>query len=34
MYYKSQEGIEKIRQANQLNGNDIRVGQVLKIPLP
>lgn len=34
MYYKSQDGIEKIRQANGLSGNDIRAGQVLKIPLP
>ncbi|MFK2824241.1 LysM peptidoglycan-binding domain-containing protein [Bacillus sp. B190/17] len=34
MYYKSQAGIEEIRRANHLNGNDIRVGQVLKIPLP
>ncbi|KAB7709227.1 LysM peptidoglycan-binding domain-containing protein [Bacillus aerolatus] len=33
-YYKSQAGIEKIRKANNLNGNEIRVGQVLKIPLP
>lgn len=33
-YYNSQSGIEKIRQANNLNGNDIKVGQVLKIPLP
>ncbi|WP_102274718.1 LysM peptidoglycan-binding domain-containing protein [Cytobacillus massiliigabonensis] len=31
-YYKSQSGIEIIRQANNLNGNEIRVGQVLKIP--
>lgn len=33
-YYNSQAGIEKIRQANGISGNDINVGQVLKIPLP
>ncbi|MDQ0174814.1 LysM peptidoglycan-binding domain-containing protein [Bacillus chungangensis] len=33
-YYNSQAGIEKIRQANGISGNDIKVGQVLKIPLP
>ncbi|WP_059170987.1 LysM peptidoglycan-binding domain-containing protein [Bacillus sp. FJAT-27445] len=33
MYYKSQDGIEKIRKANAVNGNDIMVGQTLKIPL-
>jgi len=31
-YYKSQDGIEKIRQANGLSGNEISVGQTLKIP--
>jgi LysM repeat protein len=31
-YYQSQSGIEIIQQANQLNGNEIKVGQVLKIP--
>jgi LysM repeat protein len=31
-YYKSQSGIEIIRKANNLNGNEIRVGQVLTIP--
>lgn len=31
-YYKSQSGIEIIRKANNLKGNEIRVGQVLKIP--
>ncbi|MFD2445891.1 LysM peptidoglycan-binding domain-containing protein [Bacillus sp. CGMCC 1.16607] len=31
-YYQSQTGIEKIREANQLSGNEIHVGQVLKIP--
>lgn len=33
-YYSSQEGVEKIRQANGLAGNEISVGQTLKIPLP
>ncbi|WP_186306468.1 LysM peptidoglycan-binding domain-containing protein [Siminovitchia fortis] len=33
-YYNSQEGVEKIRQANGLAGNEISVGQTLKIPLP
>lgn len=33
-YYKSQEGIERIQSANGLVGNDISVGQKLKIPLP
>ncbi|MEH6942295.1 LysM peptidoglycan-binding domain-containing protein [Bacillus sp. JJ722] len=32
-YYSSQSGIEKIKQANGLSSNDIRVGQVLKIPM-
>jgi LysM repeat protein len=31
-YYQSQSGIEIIQKANQLNGNEIKVGQVLKIP--
>lgn len=31
-YFKSQDGIEIIRQANGLSGNEIHVGQVLKIP--
>lgn len=31
-YYKSQSGIEIIQNANNLNGNEIMVGQVLKIP--
>lgn len=31
-YYQSQSGIEIIQNANQLNGNEIKVGQVLKIP--
>lgn len=32
-YYHSQAGIEIIRQANNLQGNEIQLGQVLKIPL-
>lgn len=32
-YYKSQSGIEKIKQANNLPSNEIQTGQVLKIPL-
>ncbi|MGN1401204.1 MAG: LysM peptidoglycan-binding domain-containing protein [Bacillus sp. (in: firmicutes)] len=32
-YYGSQKGIEIIKNYNGLNGNDLRVGQVLKIPL-
>jgi LysM repeat protein len=32
-YYKSQSGIEIIKQANNLPSNEIRTGQVLKIPL-
>ncbi|MDQ0161502.1 LysM peptidoglycan-binding domain-containing protein [Bacillus alveayuensis] len=32
-YYQSRDGEEKIRQYNHLNGNEIYVGQVLKIPL-
>jgi LysM repeat protein len=31
-YYQSQSGIEIIQQANNLNGIEIMVGQVLKIP--
>ncbi|MBO0995357.1 LysM peptidoglycan-binding domain-containing protein [Bacillus sp. SD088] len=31
-HYQSQDGIEKIRQANGLSGNEISVGQKLKIP--
>ena len=31
-YYQTQEGIEIIKQANHIQGNEIRVGQVLKIP--
>lgn len=33
-YYNSQEGVEKIRQANGLAGNEISVGQKLIIPQP
>lgn len=32
-YYKSQSGIAAIKQANNLGSNEIRVGQVLSIPL-
>lgn len=32
-YYKSQEGIEIIKQANSIKDNEIWVGQVLTIPL-
>ncbi|TCN23010.1 LysM peptidoglycan-binding domain-containing protein [Mesobacillus foraminis] len=32
-YYQSQAGIEIIRKANNLQGNEIQLGQVLKIPL-
>jgi cytoskeletal protein RodZ len=32
-YYKSQDGIEKIKRANNLPTNEIQSGQVLKIPL-
>lgn len=31
-YYHSQSGVEIIRKANNLNNNEIRVGQVLAIP--
>ncbi|MFC0415497.1 LysM peptidoglycan-binding domain-containing protein [Cytobacillus solani] len=31
-YYQSQDGVEIIRKANNLNGTDIHVGQVLTIP--
>lgn len=33
-YYSSQAGVDKIRQANGLSGNEISVGQTLKIPQP
>ena len=33
-YYKSQSGIEKIREANGIQGNEISSGQTLKVPLP
>jgi len=33
-YYKSQAGIEKIKEANGITNNEIVVGQSLKIPLP
>ena len=32
-YYKSNSGIDTIKSANDLKGNEIRVGQVLTIPL-
>ncbi|MEX3714043.1 LysM peptidoglycan-binding domain-containing protein [Cytobacillus horneckiae] len=32
-YYQSQNGIEKIKRANNLQSNEIHVGQVLTIPL-
>ena len=32
-YYKSKSGIDTIKSANDLNSNEIRVGQVLTIPL-
>ncbi|KKK37569.1 hypothetical protein WQ57_12580 [Mesobacillus campisalis] len=32
-YYQSQSGMEIIRKANNLNGDEIQLGQVLKIPL-
>lgn len=32
-YYKSQEGIPIIKKANNLHGNEIQSGQVLKIPM-
>jgi LysM repeat protein len=31
-YYQSQDGIKIIQEANQIQGTDIKVGQVLKIP--
>ncbi|HAQ08240.1 MAG TPA: peptidoglycan-binding protein LysM [Bacillus bacterium] len=31
-YYKTQDGIEIIRKANNIKGNEIQAGQVLKIP--
>ncbi|MGF2616904.1 LysM peptidoglycan-binding domain-containing protein [Rossellomorea vietnamensis] len=33
-YYKSQEGIEKIKEWNNIDQHDLEAGQVLKIPLP
>jgi len=33
-YYKSQDGIEKIKAANGLTSNEINVGQTLNIPQP
>ena len=32
-YYKSQSGIEIIKQANGIQGNEIKLGQTLKIPI-
>ncbi|MBY0096517.1 LysM peptidoglycan-binding domain-containing protein [Mesobacillus maritimus] len=32
-YYNSQHGMERIRQANNLQGDEVQLGQVLKIPL-
>lgn len=32
-YYKSQEGIPIIKKANNIQGNEIKAGQVLKIPI-
>jgi len=32
-YYKSQEGIPIIKNANNIKGNEIQAGQVLKIPI-
>jgi hypothetical protein len=32
-YYGTKDGIERIKLANHLEGNDIQAGQVLKIPL-
>lgn len=32
-YFQSQSGIDKIKSANNLQDNNIRIGQVLKIPL-
>jgi LysM repeat protein len=32
-YYKSQEGIPIIKKANNIQGNEIQAGQVLKIPI-
>ncbi|WP_423407265.1 LysM peptidoglycan-binding domain-containing protein [Heyndrickxia sp. MSNUG] len=32
-YYKSQEGIPIIKNANNIQGNEIKAGQVLKIPI-
>lgn len=33
-YYKSQQGVDKIKQANGLASNEISAGQTLKIPRP
>lgn len=33
-YYKSQQGVDRIKQANGLSSNEISVGQTLKIPKP
>ncbi|MGD6966855.1 LysM peptidoglycan-binding domain-containing protein [Rossellomorea vietnamensis] len=33
-YYKSQEGIDKIKEWNNIDHHDLEAGQVLKIPLP
>ncbi len=32
-YYSSQQGMEIIRQANNMSGDEVQLGQVLKIPL-
>ena len=32
-YYNSQDGLEIIRKANNIKGNEIQAGQVLKIPI-
>jgi LysM repeat protein len=32
-YYNSQHGMELIRQANNLQGDEVQLGQILKIPL-
>jgi LysM repeat protein len=33
-YYKSQAGLEKIKEWNNLKSNDLQAGQVIEIPLP
>jgi LysM repeat protein len=33
-YFHSKDGIEKIKEFNNLPSNEIEVGQVLKIPVP